>query len=1189
MHDDYEGSESPFEDGQEENLEANGYQIVDNVGDTNNDAADDWLALNDKIEPLAEGDNISPDELEGKATTADLQLSRIGHMPVETQIAIKAILSGEREGINVTGTHLSHRDLDAASTGFGKLIGGSPQEFARQIKIDPSQMAGDITVTTLQGDYFKETGERTVKSGIRDPRAIKTAFSMLSNTAGEYMDKGPGQQLAGHSVVEEKQERTEKEIAYTMLALNSLADLYIPEETRNSNIYASRHAQVVTGLTKRMMDTSTHAGRAENVILPMPAELNIGGLVTNASIFSSPQGNNGYQANSSPFGRLEYDMFIEGRSELQGSMSDEDRGQIEFDKFGKLRPSLRKSLFPVTRRGAQDNNEESKASMRKINRRAKKVQAGLLKYFPTMQDESAGRGRTQGFYLTEENPRSTQFEMGQADRLSAIDGLLAGGLDRGIDAGQATEIDANNESEISRALLELESTPDISGVTPTFADTDRGRYQKRQFENPSPEQGTQEWLDLRAGNVTASQAKKLLGREKSLLQLTSDVAQERLGIKEEFFQSDAMMQGNKYEDMVRRSFLSQVGKELVSEEAFFETNEDLPGLGASPDANLYNKETGEFEGLLELKYLQSKSSMDKALKTYNAQMQMQMLVTGAHQTHFYAMNAKTGEAIHHIVKADAELQGKLKDTGFRVSRDAASLDKAGVQLLNEQIKTLSTGRKVLSKNELDSEKAKDAAKADNEAKIPSTASAKDEAMTVYDPGRKHVTGVYPDGKTPSAASTMFAEEMGRAEKVEQGAKLKAAMASSAIEQPMEEAVKMHKMNEMHSQFKRQQQESEGAERSDDIEAARKEEAAAIRQATESLKRFKTAMSGAIGVLGGAGDLIAGGTDSAMEEVRLAAEVGLKVGDVRGLRLLMEKGGMDTQGIDKTILRAGELVTTYANKETGAIEYTRMRKEMGVSALSEVRNMPLHSLRVLGQLNASQQLQHMTDMMEGQRPMVKQAMAKIFGMPDAAAFERPELMGSFDDAIDELGARDTLQGVLSVEQPIRQGKEWLGSSGYLAGQVAAAGKVAAQNATVEGLKKLAVAASVAVVARTGLPGIDEADPDGRRAELTKKLESVENNSYGILEKKEKEASSGWLDSFIGQGARDSYKAKTKNHSFETTTLPTSSIGGMSQPGEESDGTVINNETTVNVTVDKDGVSTTIENNGEEYDTESRFTR
>ena len=144
------------------------------------------------------------------------------------------------------------------------------------------------------------------------------------------------------------------------------------------------------------------------------------------------------------------------------------------------------------------------------------------------------------------------------------------------------------------------------------------------------EQGSDEWLSMRLGKITASRVKDVLtkGRgntpsktaESYMVELIAEIL---TGESKPFFENDAMRWGTETEPQARSMYEVNNGFVSVVEVAFVEHNEQV---GISPDGLIAD------DGLLEIKCPNTTTQIKRALSEdyssdYKAQIQMQLWVT----------------------------------------------------------------------------------------------------------------------------------------------------------------------------------------------------------------------------------------------------------------------------------------------------------------------------------------------------------------------------------------------------------------------------------------------------------------------------------------------------------------------------------------------------------------------------------
>ena len=177
------------------------------------------------------------------------------------------------------------------------------------------------------------------------------------------------------------------------------------------------------------------------------------------------------------------------------------------------------------------------------------------------------------------------------------------------------------------------------------------------------EQGSTEWLALRAGKFTGSRFYDLMavtksGPSASRANLLTTLALERLtGQPEETFQNDAMRRGTELEPFARGAYEAETG-ELVTQVAFI-THPALPFVGVSPDGMLGD------DGMLELKCPASQAKHLAALRNgahaqeYRWQVQGQLFVAE--------------RAWCDVVSFDPRFPDGLQLAIVRVTRDAVAI------------------------------------------------------------------------------------------------------------------------------------------------------------------------------------------------------------------------------------------------------------------------------------------------------------------------------------------------------------------------------------------------------------------------------------------------------------------------------------------------------------------------------------
>lgn len=183
----------------------------------------------------------------------------------------------------------------------------------------------------------------------------------------------------------------------------------------------------------------------------------------------------------------------------------------------------------------------------------------------------------------------------------------------------------------------------------------------------SIEQGTQEWLELRLGKVTASKFIEVMtnGRggkpsataKSYMIKLVAEILR---GQPMPFFENDAMRWGTETEPQARAMYELKNDVD-VKEVAFVELNEFV---GVSPDGLVGD------EGLLEIKCPNTETQIKRFLdgvglpKEYEAQVQGQLWVTGREWCDFVSFDPRIDVEASYIqtrVYRDEEYIAKLEE------------------------------------------------------------------------------------------------------------------------------------------------------------------------------------------------------------------------------------------------------------------------------------------------------------------------------------------------------------------------------------------------------------------------------------------------------------------------------------------------------------------------------------------------
>lgn len=983
-----------------------GFQMDDEFGDAD-DAAAQWLASQDDTKDVTgqKTDATMGSELEGRMTNADLQLGRISHMEPRIQKGIKDALTGN---LNAGKAGYNRQDVDTAAASFQNVTGMKPSDFAEKIK---------------------------VPEGVEAPRArqdLATVMSMIGETAGQYLDKGPGQNLPSNFQSVETRNKADDDLQQAIGYIDELADLYIHDSTKGSSIYGIRKKAVTESLTKRFMDGVFYEGQES--LLPLPNETGVTGLRPTRS-----------------YGTAKIDgQFVGGKlgtpHDRKSFESAELDGKIPEDAFWALKPSLKNSLFPRDDlKGADDATRKNAKKQQQFLtdqalEKAEFARKTLRKEMPSMRDESAGQIRMTGF----DRPYDEQ-----EDRMNLV-----------------------NEANI----LDLEWTP-FAGNAPDDTSSEMSLFMEKAQE-PGKfadviEQGSKEWLAQREGKITASQAGELLGKM-GADKTASKLASERLGYGEKFLGNAHTREGNEGEDVAKRAFMSGPGQDLNFKTAYFEEGSGVTeGFGVSPDGRLYTDEN-KSAGLLELKYL-STGSMEGALKKYTPQMQMQMAVTGESNTHFYALDKYTGEYVYKNVQADPDIQKQLIMSGREAIQKAEGLDLVGIKELNKTIKEGKVRKPIPSVAEA---AAKKLGITREEALMPEYEEEVDKPMTAYEPhdGRSQMT----------QAETITPMEAVQERKtlVQQALDYHLDKAANKSDEEKDTAQMQAKANfvqgndrsgimgydsdkTMSEYYKALEKSSKGYVDADAMTAQERAKANfknnnarpdafgpdsdtrnadmykdledQSKNAAKRLGELSESFTKAAGIMGEVGNALVAGNKSGMDEVRFAAESGMDVENVRGMRDVMTKAGMSDANVNAVLGQAGQLASTFNDQKGAATEFSRLMQARGTSNNEVVRNLDIPDLQRMKEMNPQQLTGMVANMMYGQDAETKKAIGEMFNMSAMAVsdVDGGVIETAVDTRIDREGLIDTNRGIQSVSQEVRDAQEFGGSMGELVGAGAGA--------------------------------------------------------------------------------------------------------------------------------------------------------
>jgi len=182
------------------------------------------------------------------------------------------------------------------------------------------------------------------------------------------------------------------------------------------------------------------------------------------------------------------------------------------------------------------------------------------------------------------------------------------------------------------------------------------------------EQGSQDWLDLRLGKITASRVADIMsnGRggkpsDKTKSYMSELISEILTGEQTYFKQSAAMEWGTACEPQARAMYELQNDVD-VEEVAFIQLNDHV---GVSPDGLV-----GE-DGLLEIKCPTSKKQIERALSDsyhsdYKEQIQMQLWVSGRKWCDFVSFDPRINGSASYLQERVYIDSGYIADMGFRI-------------------------------------------------------------------------------------------------------------------------------------------------------------------------------------------------------------------------------------------------------------------------------------------------------------------------------------------------------------------------------------------------------------------------------------------------------------------------------------------------------------------------------------------
>lgn len=491
------------------------------------------------------------------------------------------------------------------------------------------------------------------------------------------------------------------------------------------------------------------------------------------------------------------------------------------------------------------------------------------------------------------------------------------------------------DQALSQALTSAEAiSPNNRGEVYTVP-TEREVYQAWAADQPA--QGTPEWLALREGLHTASNSKGMVLKKGNLSaarirDTAVDIVTDRPGMREykkPFVPNSAMVEGNVGEGHVKAAFMASIatkGEQIGTyadgtpkyapteyeydfEEAFFETNDDYPGMGASPDGRLYNPKSGASEGLVEFKHLGNKT-MPKIAENYYAQAQHQMMIAKEDKVILFGLDKNTGQLVSETIYADEEYQATLARGSKMAHEQAATVKtKEGLDELKNKRSSVQASlprHLEIKQEELSPEEVENQRFVADEEVIMGV------DMTVFDPD-SNATPSAPTATDASGGSSVSTDASSVADVVENiqnltNGKPKGAAERKEVSKKKAEAERLQK-EEAHN---RKVQEALGSSWSktieDNIKATKKKTEADQKAAAAAdlLTNSVGKAGGAFKVMGELGnsmiDSARRGLDAGSDARNRGASRGLSTQEQVSLNMALAEQGVDEKG-QKTISNA----------------------------------------------------------------------------------------------------------------------------------------------------------------------------------------------------------------------------------------------------------------------------------------------
>lgn len=188
------------------------------------------------------------------------------------------------------------------------------------------------------------------------------------------------------------------------------------------------------------------------------------------------------------------------------------------------------------------------------------------------------------------------------------------------------------------------------------------------------QQGSQEWLDIRLGKLTASRIAMLYSGAKTYRRLKRSIVIERItGEREPFVTNEAIEWGVSTEPLARAAY--EMAKDVEVDLVGFVPHEYVDGFGCSPDGYV------GADGLIEIKCPNTNTHLtyiqeDKPPKKYIPQMQAQMAVTGRAWCDFVSYDPRVEQDLQLFIKRVERDDQYIADMVHKATVFLASVDRS---------------------------------------------------------------------------------------------------------------------------------------------------------------------------------------------------------------------------------------------------------------------------------------------------------------------------------------------------------------------------------------------------------------------------------------------------------------------------------------------------------------------------------